>query len=141
MLLKKIPFTDFDGNEREEDFYFHLTKAELLDWTTSIAGGLDKHLDRIMKAKDTPEIMKEFKNIIDKSYGVKTPDGRGFMKTPELLAAFKATNAYSELYVELATNSEAASAFINGIMPKALLDEVEKERAKTEQNKVVEMKN
>ena len=127
MIQKTITYTDFDGNERTEDFYFHLTEQELTEWELSVDGGLSGVLTRIMKSKDDRKTMELFKEILMKSYGVKTPDGRGFIKNQEVLDNFKYTQAFSDLYMELATDDKAAAEFVNGILPKNLVQNVENE--------------
>lgn len=110
-------YNDFNGNSRTEDFYFNLTKAEIMKMEMSIKGGLAERIQRVIDAQDQPAIMEIFEDLIQRSYGVKTPDGRGFMKRPELLEAFIQTEAYSDLFWELATDADAAAKFINGIIP------------------------
>ncbi len=117
MLKKTIKYQDYNGNERVEDFYFNLSKAEVTEMELSREGGLGAYIERIVAAKDTPAIMKEFKELILKSYGVKSDDGKRFIKSEELSLAFSQTEAYAELFVELATNAEAAANFVNGIVP------------------------
>lgn len=120
MLKKRIKYTDYDGNEREEDFYFNLTKAEIAELELSTEGGLEQLIEKIIDAKDTAKIIKFFKKIILMSYGEKSLDGKRFVKKDELTEEFTQTEAYSELFMELATDENAASAFINGIIPKDL---------------------
>ena len=117
MLKKTITYTDFDGNERTEDFYFNLTQAELTEMNCSSAGGLQKTIEKIVKEEDGKKIIEMFKDVILRSYGEKSLDGRRFIKTQEIRDAFSQTQAYSELFMELATNADSASAFINGITP------------------------
>lgn len=117
MFKKTIKYTDFDGNERKEDFYFNLTKAELLEMQLSIEGGLQGHLERIIKTQSQPELIKMFKDIIMRAYGEKSPDGKRFMKSDEIRQNFECTEAYSELFMELATDSDAAAEFINALLP------------------------
>lgn len=117
MFKKTIAYTDFDGVERKEDFYFNLTKAELLEMQMSIDGGLKGYLERIVKTQSQPELVKMFKEIIMKAYGEKSPDGKRFMKSDEIRQNFECTEAYSELFMELATNSDAAAEFINALLP------------------------
>jgi len=117
MLKKTITYTNYNDLEVTEDFYFNLTKAEVLQMETEMVGGYSSLLRRIVDSKDSESIINTFKQIISKAYGEKTPDGRRFMKSPEISRAFEETEAYSELYVELFTNVDAAVAFINGIMP------------------------
>lgn len=127
MLKKTITYTDYNGVERKEDFYFNFTKAELTDMNLSVQGGLREMIQKIIDTQDVPGIAKIFKEIIFKAYGEKSADGRRFVKTLELAEAFSQTEAYSELYMELATDSKAAAEFVNGIMPADLVKEAEKE--------------
>lgn len=115
MLEKTIKYTDYNGQEREETFYFNLTKAELTEMELSKEGGLAESIKKIVAAKDVPQIIKIFKDLILASYGEKSPDGRRFIKNKELTEAFAQTEAYSELFMELSTNADAASDFVNGI--------------------------
>ena len=117
MIKKTIKYMDYNGNPREEEFYFHLTQAEIVRMETSIDGGMAERIKRIVAAQDISAIIMVFEDLIQKSYGVKTPDGRGFTKRKEDLEAFMSTEAYSVLFMELATNSDAATEFINGIIP------------------------
>lgn len=118
MLKKTITYTDFNGETRKEDFHFNLTRAEITELELSIDGGLSDKIKRITEAKDVPEIMHVFKDLILKSYGVKSPDGKRFIKSPQLSEEFAQTEAYSDLFMELATDSTSAAAFVNGIMPQ-----------------------
>ena len=118
MLKKTITYTDYNGEERTEDFYFNMTKAEVTRMELSIDGGLSEEISRITKAKDVPAIMRIFEDLILRSYGVKSPDGKRFIKSQQLAEEFTQTEAYSELFMELATNAKAAAEFVNGIMPQ-----------------------
>ena len=118
MLKKTITYTDYDGNSRTEDFYFNLSKAEVMEMELGTTGGMTKMLEKIVAEQDSKRIVETFKTIILKAYGEKSPDGKRFVKNDEIRDAFEQTEAYSELFMELATNAESASAFINGITPK-----------------------
>lgn len=118
MLKKRIKYVDYDNNEREEDFYFNLSKAEIAEMELSIEGGLQKWIERVVDAKDTPQIIELFKRLILQSYGEKSPDGKRFIKSEELSKEFSQTEAYSELFMELATDETAAANFVNGIIPQ-----------------------
>ena len=118
MLKKTIKYTDYDGNEREEDFYFNLNKAEVTEMELSKQGGLSEYIKRIAAAQDAPSLVELFKELICKSYGEKSLDGKRFVKSKELTEGFTQTEAYAELFVELASNAEEATKFVNGIMPK-----------------------
>lgn len=117
MLKKRMKYIDYDGNEREEDFYFNLTKAEIAEMELTTEGGLENMVRRIVEAKDVKKIAEIFKSIIFKAYGEKSADGKRFIKSEELSIAFSQTEAYSDLYIELATDADAAAAFVNGIIP------------------------
>lgn len=120
MLKKTITYTDYNGTERTEDFYFNLTKAELMEMELSTSGGLADSIQRIVAAQDAPAIVKIFKDLVLKAYGEKSPDGKRFIKSDEIRDAFAQTEAYSNLFMELATDADAAAKFVNGIVPKDL---------------------
>lgn len=117
MLKKTITYIDYNGTERTEDFYFNLSKAEVMEMEMSTSGGLAEMIKRIVDAQDAPAIIKIFKDLVLKAYGVKSPDGKRFIKSDELAVEFSQTEAYSNLFMELATDADAASKFINGIIP------------------------
>jgi len=117
MLKKTITYKDFNDNERTEDFYFNLTKAELTEMELSQNGGLTTYIEKIVSTQDSKQIIAIFKDLILKSYGEKSLDGRRFIKNAELVDSFVQTEAYSSLFMELAMNAEAAAAFVNGIIP------------------------
>ena len=117
MLTREITYTDYNGVERTESFRFNLSKAELMEMEMSVTGGFGEMVERIISAKDTPSLIEIFKDLICRSYGVKSPDGRRFMKSKELTEEFTQTEAYSDLFMELALNSEKAAEFVNGILP------------------------
>ena len=118
MLVKTITYTDYNGNERTEDFYFNLTKAELINMEVSVDGGFSEMLKKIIREKSAPKLSEYFQDLIKKAYGVKSDDGRRFMKSDEITRDFTETEAYSILYTELVMDDKAAAAFVNGIMPK-----------------------
>lgn len=120
MFKKTIEYVDYDGNKRKEDFYFNLTQAELTEMEMGTTGGMQKMLERIIAEQDNKRIVEYFKEIIRKAYGVKSPDGRRFMKSDELFDSFAQTEAYSMLFMELATDADSATQFINGIIPREL---------------------
>lgn len=117
MLKKTITYNDYNGAERTEDFYFNLTKAEIMEMEMSTSGGLAEMITKIVATKDAPAIIKIFKELILKAYGEKSPDGKRFIKSEEISTAFSQTEAYSQLFMELATDADAASTFVNGIVP------------------------
>lgn len=124
MLKKNIKYVDYDGNDRAEDFYFNLNKAEVIELQLGTVGGLTKTLEKIVQEKDTSRIIEYFKTIILKAYGEKSADGRRFIKSQELRDAFEQTEAYSELFMELASDAKMAAKFINGVLPKEAADAI-----------------
>lgn len=124
MLKKNIKYVDYDGNERTEDFYFNLNKAEVIELQLGTVGGLTKTLEKIVQEKDASRIIEYFKTLILKAYGEKSADGRRFIKSQELRDAFEQTEAYSELFIELASDAKMAAEFINGVLPKEAADAI-----------------
>ena len=118
MLKKTITYTDYDDNKRTEDFYFHLSKSELLEMEMGVSGGMSKLINKIITEQDTKKLIETFKEIIVKAYGEKSPDGKRFIKSKEAVEAFTQTEAYSDLFIELATDADAATVFVNGIIPQ-----------------------
>ena len=117
MLKKTITYTDYNGVERTEDFYFNIKKSEIMEMEMSTDGGLSEMIKKIIATKDIPSLMSIFKEFILKAYGEKSPDGKRFIKSKELSESFEQTEAYSELFMELATSDKAAAEFINGLVP------------------------
>ena len=129
MLCKEITYTGYDDIQRTEKFYFNLTKSEILEMNLTTPGGMGVMLTTIAEKKDVPDMINNFKKIILKSYGVKSPDGRRFMKSAEISKEFEETPAYDQLFMELATNADAANAFIQGVMPADMQEEIKKANA------------
>ena len=131
MLKKTITFHDLDGNEVTQDFWFHLSKAELLETEISTTGGLKEAMQRLIDKRDGENIIKTYKELILMSYGERSLDGLRFMKEDEngrpLYKAFMETEAYSELFASLVTDDVAAAEFFNGVLPKEVLDKMEEE--------------
>lgn len=123
MLKKVITYTDFDGNERTESFYFNFTQAEIAEMELTQPGGFANHIQKIVDAAEYPDIVKLFKEIILKAYGEKDDTGRRFVKSKELSEAFSQTEAYSKLFIELATDDKAAADFVNAIIPKDVVEQ------------------
>lgn len=128
MYQKTIKYTDYNGNQREETFYFNLSKAELIDLEWRTPGGLENYMKSIMSRLDGQALADVFKNLIEKSYGVKDPEGRRFIKNEKVLKNFTETEAYVELYVQLATDDKAAAEFVNGIFPKEAVEAARKQK-------------
>jgi len=117
MIKKTINYTDYNGVERTETFYFNLSKAELTEMEQLTSGGLSEMVKKITETLDGPAIIRLFKDLVLKAYGEKSADGKRFVKNDEVRDAFAQTEAYSELFMELATDADAASKFVNGIIP------------------------
>lgn len=120
MLAKQITYTDYNGTERTETFHFNLTEAEAVEMELSAVGGLSDTIQKIIDAKDVPSLIKIFKELILKAYGVKSPDGRRFIKNDEVREDFAQTEAYSKLFMELAFDADKAAEFVNGITPNKI---------------------
>ena len=118
MIKETITYIDYNGVERKEDFYFNLTKAEIMEMEMSTKGGLAEMIQRIVAAQDQPAIIKIFKELIIKAYGVKSPDGKLFIKNEEVVDEFIQTEAFSQMFMKLATDADAAAKFVNGIVPQ-----------------------
>ena len=125
MLKKTITYKDYDDVERTEEFHFNLTKAELTEMNLGQTGGLLAIITKITATQDMPKIIELFKDIILRSYGEKSLDGKRFVKSDELTKEFTQTEAYSQLFMELAFDSDSAAAFIKGIVPKDLADQLD----------------
>ena len=126
MLKKTVTYTDFNGDEITEDLFFHMSKSELIELELSREGGFAQSLQAIIEAEDGAAIIKEFKSILLASYGVKSADGKRFIKSQELRDEFESSEAYSELFMSLVTDADRAAAFINGLVPSDLVEEAQK---------------
>lgn len=131
MLKKPIKYKDLDGNEIEEVFYFHFSKAELTEMQFSQKGGLENYLNSIVAAEDSKEIVALLKDLIVKSIGRRSPDGKRFIKNQEIIDEFVQSDAYSELFMEFFTDENAGAAFVNGVIPQELAQEVAAQQAAT----------
>lgn len=135
MIKKTITYTDYNGVERTEDFWFNLSKAEIMEMEMGTVGGLAEAIERIVNAKDQPAIIDVFKKLVLDAYGEKSPDGRYFYKEDEtgrpLKNKFKQTEAYSILFMELATDADKAAKFVNGIVPADMAKEAAAKAAKS----------
>lgn len=125
-MFKKVhTYVDYNGNERTETFYFNLTKAEAIEMELTKEGTLSEWIQKVIDTNNVPEIISLFKEIVLKSYGEKSSDGRRFIKSHELSEAFSQTEAYSDIFMELATDANAAAEFVNGILPKDIIENSE----------------
>ena len=132
MIKKTITYTDYNDIERTENFYFNLSKAEVMEMEMSTEGGMAESIQKIVDAKDAPSIIRVYKDLVLKAYGVKSDDGRRFMKTKpdgsKYSDEFKETEAYSQIFMELATDADKAAEFINGIIPADLAQKVSEQK-------------
>lgn len=124
MLKKTITYTDYNNVERTEDFYFNLTEAEIMEMEMSTTGGLAEAIQRVVAAQDAKAIIKIFKDLVLKAYGVKAADGKHFDKDEKLVKEFEYSPAYSIIFMELATDADAAAKFVNGIIPANMSQKV-----------------
>ena len=119
MYTVKIPYTDYNGEERNETFHFNLNKKELSDLNFEVDGGLEYYINKITETRNPKHLVDLVTSVIDKSYGVKSADGLNFRKSEEILAEFKSREAYSELYTMLLSDADKLADFINGITSAA----------------------
>lgn len=118
MIKETVTYTDFNGNERTDSFYFNLTEAELVELEVGVEGGLKAILEKIIKEDDQRQIMEYFKKIVLMAYGEKSADGRYFEKSDKIRNGFAPTEAYSKIFMKMSTDAAAASKFIKGILPE-----------------------
>ena len=118
MIVYTETYTDYNGNQRTEDFRFHFSQAELMEMEMSTEGGFSARVNRIINANSHPELLQVMKMFVLDAYGVKSEDGRRFQKNEEIRRSFQECPAYSKIFMRLATNSEEASKFINGVTPE-----------------------
>lgn len=129
MFVKEIKYTDYNGIDRSEKFYFNLNKSELTEMDLTTAGGMKSFIERITNTQDQAELIKLFKELILKAYGQKSDDGKRFIKSDELRNEFSQTMAYDTYFMLLSTNENEAIKFVNGIMPADVLAEAKKQGA------------
>lgn len=118
MIVKTVTYTDFNGNERTESFWFHLSRPELTEMLLGIDNNIETYMKTIIKSENYYELVKIFKKLLLEAYGEKSEDGRRFIKLPEKTKEFSESEAYSVLFTELTTNEEKASEFVNGLISK-----------------------
>jgi len=129
MLKKTIKYEDFNGQMREETFYFNLSKAELMEMELSTQAGVEEMIKMLIATKDNAKIVQIFKDLILKSYGIKSEDGTRFIKSQELRDSFEQSNAYSELFMEILGNSDSQVNFINSVISGVNMPEMKEEEA------------
>lgn len=139
MLKETITYTDYNGVNRTEDFYFNLNKSEIMEMEIGTTGGFAEMIQKVISAKDSAMIIKIFKDLVLKSYGEKSADGKRFMKSDEISAAFSQTEAYDQIFMKLATDTDAAIMFVNGIMPSDLQKDPHELKAMIQSGEVLEL--
>lgn len=137
MLHKKIEYVDYNGVARKEDFWFNLTEAELMELQFGTVGGFEEMIRKIISTQDQPKLMSLFKQIILMSYGIKSDDGRQFIKNDAIRDSFAQTEAYSKLYMELLLNADEAAKFVNGIVPSSVSEKIDKTEYTNKMNELL----
>lgn len=120
MHKETVTYSDYNGIERTEDFYFNLTEAEIAEMEYSETGSFTERLTKVVASKDQPSLIRIFKSFLLDSYGVRSDDGRRFMKSDAIRESFVQNPAYSILFMKFARDDKAAAAFVNGVMPRKL---------------------
>lgn len=128
MFKKKITYTDYNGQERTEDFYFNLSRSELIMLESTTPGGYAAMLQRIIDSKDQRQLMNEFTNLIKMSYGVKSDDGKHFIKNDEVVNDFLNSAAFDQMFLEFFTDDNAASDFANGVLPSNVNNDSDRQK-------------
>ena len=139
MLKLPVTYEDFNGETQTETLYFNLSKSELIELEVGVEGGFAKMLDNIVKSENQKELVAQFKKLILLAYGVKSEDGKRFIKSDQLREEFSQTAAYNELFMKFATDDKAAADFVNGIIPKDMVEEVAKEQQKANRPSTAEI--
>jgi len=130
MFKKTVEYDDYDGNRRKEDFYFHLSGAELIEMEAATPGGMEARLMQVVKDNDGGEIVKVFTELVRKTYGKKSEDGRRFQKSDEIWNEFYESSAYDIFFMGLVTDANACAEFANAILPQKMLDELREKQTK-----------
>ena len=138
MLKKTITYTDYDGMERTEDFWFNLSKTELTKLDAELPGGVLGVLRKIIDKKDRKARVDFIETLILRSYGEKTLDGKRFVKTPDMAEEFMQTPAYDELFMSILSDTDSQTSFINGVIPQSMAKEIEQTDKKQVENALAE---
>lgn len=126
MLTWELTYTDLDDVERKEKFLFNLSKTDLIKMEASTEGGLEARIARITREENVAKLIVEFASVVEQAYGIRTPDGKGFDKSPAVVQAFIQTPAFDALIWELVTDDNKAAAWFKGVLPKEMEAEVQK---------------
>nr|DAM62921.1 MAG TPA: hypothetical protein [Caudoviricetes sp.] len=138
MLKKTITYTDYDGMERTEDFWFNLSKTELTKLDAELPGGVLGVLRKIIDKKDRKALVDFIETLILRSYGEKTLDGKRFVKNPDMAEEFMQTPAYDELFMSILSDTDSQTNFINGVIPQSMAKEIEQTDKKQVENALAE---
>lgn len=138
MLKKTITYTDYDGMERTEDFWFNLSKTELTKLDAELPGGVLGVLRKIIDKKDRKALVDFIETLILRSYGEKTLDGKRFVKTPDMAEEFMQTPAYDELFMSILSDTDSQTSFINGVIPQSMAKDIEQTDKKQVENALAE---
>lgn len=138
MLKKTITYTDYDGMERTEDFWFNLSKTELTKLDAELPGGVLGVLRKIIDKKDRKALVDFIETLILRSYGEKTLDGKRFVKTLDMAEEFMQTPAYDELFMSILSDTDSQTSFINGVIPQSMAKEIEQTDKKQVENALAE---
>ena len=110
-------YTDYNGVERTDILYFNLSKAELMEMELSTQAGVEEMIRMMIATNDNAKIVQTFKEMILKSYGIKSEDGKRFIKSKELRDQFEQSEAYSEFFMAMIANEDGLQTkFINGVI-------------------------
>lgn len=126
MIKKTVTYKDLNGTERTESFYFHYYESEILEMELSVDGGFAERIQKIIDAKDQPTLIRVIKKFVLDAYGVKSDDGKQFIKNDEERRKFEQCPAYSQIFMELVLNDEIASDFVKGVIPDDMADRIAK---------------
>lgn len=136
MLKRGITYEDFNGETVTDIFYFNISKPELIEMEVEYAEGFGSWIKKIIDAKDHKTLLYQFKKLVLLAYGEKSEDGKRFIKNDQLREEFSQTAAYQSLFIELATNDNAASTFLIGALPKDMTGALEKSLETTPIDKI-----
>ncbi len=134
MLKKTITFEDFEGNMITEHFYFNLNKGELTEMAAEMGDGLEESIRKMVETKDAVNLISTLKGILKRAYGIRSEDGRRFIKTDQAWEEFEQTNAFGELFFELVTDVKKLSDFVVGMLPGDFDEKMAQLQAKQAEN-------
>ena len=130
MFRKDITYTDYNGDKQTETCYFNLNRTELMDIALDLPEGIVEPSDNEKEASihlvdklGTKGIFNFIKDVVKKSYGIKSEDGRRFIKDDQITLEFTQTPMYDEIISEFTHDDKAASDFINNVIPAEYINE------------------